>query len=206
MEAFVSKCKACGSSNINVVAVVMIVIASVGLFFVIFDKLWALLSKLTRRIAVLKRLESKFNMRDIKSTNKLQNKFKQAITLFQIMTSLPSVLSLVFPNVYTSVVSSFKIINFNFFNDLGLSCRLNSFDYVDYLLMNTICPILLCGMLLIISELHVFYVKNRFHTLFHGVANVENRIISARQMYYLLILLVLYITLPGKNVIANLEC
>jgi hypothetical protein len=133
----------------------------------------------------------------IKSATKRVNKFKQLITLLQILTSLPSVLSLIFPNVYTSVVSSFKIINFNFFNDLGLSCRLNSFDYVSYLLINTLSPLALCLLLLLMQQVHVYYVKNRYNEVFYAVANVHNRMLATRQTYYMLILLVMYITLPG---------
>lgn len=141
----------------------------------------------------------------MKSARALQNKFKQTFTLFQIFTSLPSVLSLVFPDVYVTIISSFEIINFSFFNDLGFSCRLNKYDYVDYLFLNTISPIVVCVVLLIMAEMHVFYVKYRFHRVFYEVANVKHRVVSARHSYYFLILMVIYVTLPGKELLLCCE-
>jgi predicted outer membrane repeat protein len=202
LETFTSTCKKCEASKVNVLGVVMIAIAAVMAIGFLFNKFWLSIVKISGLAFVLKRFENQIQLAYENTAWKLRrNKFKQVISLFQILTSLPSVLSMIFPNIFTAIVSSFKIINFNFFNDLGLSCRLETFDYVDYLLVNTLSPIALCFLLLAMQQLHVLYWKYRFSAQFHEVLNIKARILATRNAYFTLIILLMYVVLPGKHIV-----
>jgi hypothetical protein len=178
----------------------MIAIATVAVLGFLFNKFWLSIVSMSGLSFLYKQFRNRIQFNIQNEAWKLRrNKLKQIISLFQILTSLPSVLSMIYPQIYTTIVSSFKIINFNFFNDLGLSCRLETFDYVDYLMVNTLSPIALCLFLLTMQQMHVCFWKYRYSAQFHEVLNINSRILATRNAYYTLILMLMYVVLPGKE-------
>jgi hypothetical protein len=57
--------------------------------------------------------------------------------------ALPFVLDITFPKSYNSSTSVFSIVNFNIFEDLGISCLHSSYDYITSLLYITIFPVII---------------------------------------------------------------
>jgi hypothetical protein len=91
-------------------------------------------------------------------------------------------------------------VNLTFFSDLGLECSF-SVDYVDYLMFTTLFPIGIVVILLCCAGVHAAYIKYRYHPVFHASANVANRLRQMRAFYSYLLLVWIYLTLPGTSTV-----
>jgi hypothetical protein len=91
-------------------------------------------------------------------------------------------------------------VNLTFFSNLGLECRY-TIDYVDYLKFTTLFPIIVVAGLLFCAFMHGSYIKYRYHSVFHKAANVPERLRQMRASYSYLLLVWIYLTLPGTSTV-----
>jgi hypothetical protein len=140
----------------------------------------------------------------LKSENtarKYQNKLKQLITLFQILTAFPSILSTTFPNIYYQLTSAFNVFNVgNILTDLGLVCSFE-FDYISTVILATMLPVFFSLALYTIQRIHCYYVLNQYSPVFREAANVFSRIDVLKSTYLYVFLFFTYLILPGVSTV-----
>ena len=136
------------------------------------------------------------------SSRKYQNKLKQLITLFQILTAFPSILSTTFPNIYYQLTSAFNIINLGaILTDLGLVCSFDELDYISTVVGATVLPIVFSLLLFIIQKIHCYSVFNQYSVLFRDIANAPGRVRVLKSTYQYLWLFFTYLILPGVSTV-----
>jgi hypothetical protein len=112
-DSFNQVCTICESDGVNVFSIVGLVIISVVAAVAVFYYAWdTLLVMLRFKIGVVNSVGRRArSTRDLALTiGNVQNKLKLLASTFQILLNLPSVLVLVFPDVYSSVLSIFSIV------------------------------------------------------------------------------------------------
>ena len=119
-------------------------------------------------------------------------KFKIFVSMFQITSSMPSVLALTFPPFFRRVASIFGFLNLDIVKNLGLSCHFKDVDYVDYLIMMCVGPILLCVLLLAMYGLHLLWLR-------HKKASYDE-VLRVYAKYLLVFLMGTYFALPSISV------
>jgi hypothetical protein len=111
-DSFNQLCTICESTGINAFAIVGMVLISLMVIAVAMYFVWdMILLMLGFKITVRKATNASHITRAVASriTN-TQNKLKLLASMFQILLNLPSVLVLVFPAVYSNVLSIFSIV------------------------------------------------------------------------------------------------
>jgi hypothetical protein len=119
---------------------------------------------------------------------RITSKTKIYVALFQILSALPFVLDLSFPISFEKTMSFGSVLNLNLFNDVALTCD-HHFDYMDFLLMITLTPIL-CTILV----MTVYWAHYRILSKREANASVLEHLCDS----YLKVYLVLsFLALPG---------
>jgi hypothetical protein len=128
----------------------------------------------------------------------LKSNLKIFISLYQIVTSLPFVLDLKFPDLTSKIFSAFNVFNFDLFQQMGLSCY-STYDYFDYLQATTLVPIAVIAAILAVQELHVWSLTRVKSDDFHVNLEVSRHVESIRSSYFWFVLLVTYLILPSVS-------
>jgi predicted outer membrane repeat protein len=133
---------------------------------------------------------------------KYQNKLKQLITLFQILTAFPSILSTTFPTIYYHLTSAFNVINLGtVLKDLGLVCSFNDLNFISTVVGATVAPILFSMALYLVHRVHCHLVFHQYSSTFRGIANTESRIEVLKSTYQYVFLFFTYLILPGVSTV-----
>jgi hypothetical protein len=119
-------------------------------------------------------------------------KFKIFISMVQITSSMPAVLGMTFPPFFTKVTSIFGLLNLDIATNLGLSCRFKDIDYVDYLIMTCVAPMICSLFLCLVYNCHRYMLKRR-RAHYEEVAGVYAK-------YLLVFLMGTYLALPNISV------
>jgi hypothetical protein len=120
---------------------------------------------------------------------KFNSKLKIFISLFQIVSSMKTVLVINFPAGFASITSFISFFNLGSF---ALSCNV-SFDFVDYLLFVTLGPVF------IILILFLFHQRFAFEKLLLE-RSVDDHVKSEWQSkFYLYLLFFLFLILPSVS-------
>jgi hypothetical protein len=104
------------------------------------------------------KLDSEEELHDM--FNRMQPKMKIYISLLQILSSLPFVLNISFPPVFSNVIGVGAIANVNIVSNLGIACQ-REVDYIDLLILATISPIIAVAFLGLVYRLHLWYATSR---------------------------------------------
>ena len=78
---------------------------------------------------------------------KYQITFKALTSFGQIVGSVGFNCAISFPPLFERALALMRFLSFDITPALGLSCRLQSFDYVDKVISVTLFPLVLCGIL-----------------------------------------------------------
>ena len=204
-------CTACHDGGINLVAILVIFIGVVAVLYVLFlacgARILSHFSKHTGLSFFSKAWRSKtmnFQARKknfLKSENmarNYQNKLKQLVTMFQILSALPSTLSFTYPDVFYKLTFIFKLIDFGkFMNELGLSCSVDGLDYVSTVITATLVPIAVSLLLYLIQGVHVYFTLHQYSEPFREIANTYHRIRVLKSTYFYIFLFFTYLILPS---------
>lgn len=214
-ETSTSSCEKCPSGGLNVFGIIIVAIVGCllsipvfvltlrfahsssadtlitnlscsALFFMVYVRCIALRRSITEKERIQK--EDAWNDFFVR----LQPKLKIYVSLVQILSALPFVLNVTFPSLFASLLNIGSLLNINFAAALGVTCY-GSFDYIDYLVMTTIIPVLLSTTLLIICISHVVYVQYRR-------TNSEATITTIIGKYLTIFLIGTFLVLPGVSV------
>ena len=123
---------------------------------------------------------------------RIMPKFKIFISMLQITSSMPAVLGMSFPPFFTNITSIFGLLNLDIVANLGLSCRFKNIDYVDYLILTCLGP-MICSL-----SLAVMYSCHRFMLMSRRVHYEEVAKVYAK--YLLVFLMGTYLALPSISV------
>jgi hypothetical protein len=206
-------CIACNDNGINVVAMIGMFIGLVAVLYVFVlscgARFLAHCSKQTGLTFFSKSWRSKsMNFRARKknflssenNSRKYQSKIKQIVTMFQILSALPSTLSLSFPPVYYQLTFIFNLVNLDaFFNDLGLSCSVEGLDYISAVIAATLIPIVASLLLYFVQLVHVTFILHQYSEPFREIANTYHRIKVLKSTYFYVFLFFTYLVLPGVS-------
>lgn len=121
------------------------------------------------------------------------------IAFYQIISVVPFVLDLEFPNVYTMVTAFLgALVNFNASTSTVVTCSFDSgFDFIDILYVDVTTPIVVVVLLKLIQVTHLhFKTKKWIRKKDPDLRNKQNRI---RSYYFLTFLLYSYMFLPGLS-------
>lgn len=80
-------------------------------------------------------------------------------TFYQILLSIPFVLDIKLPKIYSKAIAYFRILNFTLFTDIGTPCYSLHVDYVDILVMSTVFPICVVVLIFLIQYIHIACYK-----------------------------------------------
>jgi hypothetical protein len=114
----------------------------------------------------------------------LQPMLKINIGFLQIITSLPSVLEISYPSIFSGITGIFSWFNVNLKN-IGVECYFHG-DYVDYLIVTTVIPFLFVAFLFVSYKCQQIYQTYTF-----------NSTPTLHVSYVKVALLVSYFILPG---------
>lgn len=210
-----ASCIECNDSGVTVVAAIvmlMTLMCVVYLFVISCGKRimqsvgkqtgLAFVAKYSRSKSMNFRLRKENFLKSEDTSRKYQNKLKQLITLFQILSSLPSTLAISFPSVFYQFTFIFNLINLgSLFNDLGLSCSVDGLDYVSALIAITLLPIAATLALYLIQLMHVHFILTQYSEPFREIANTYQRIEVLKSTYLYIFLFGTYLILPGVSTI-----
>jgi hypothetical protein len=207
-------CSECNDSGITVVTIIAICTGLVAALFVLVktcgSRVLAYFGKQTglsfislysrsSTINFTQRKKNFLNSEEI--SRKYQSKLKQIITMFQILSALPSTVSfLSFPSVYYQLTFLFELLNIGtLFNDLGLVCSLEGLDYVSSVIAATLIPIA-ASLFLYLAQLgHVYFTLHQFTEQFRTAARTYERIVVLTSTYFYIFLFGTYLVLPGVS-------
>ena len=208
-------CTACNDSGVSVLALTLILVAFAFVLFLIVKSCGkvvlshlakqtglSFLSKYSRSKSMSIRERKKNFLRSEETSRKYQNKLKAVITLFQILSALPSTISISFPSVYYQLTFVFNLVNIGgLFNDLGLSCSVEGLDYVSAVMAVTILPIVAALFLILVQRLHVHFTLHQYSEPFREAAKTYQRIEVLKSTYVYIFLFGTYLILPGVSTI-----
>ena len=208
-------CQACSNGDMQVGLVIVVVIVSlivIGLFIYCFGgRICQEFDSQTGMAFITKRwkksqlsfVEKKKQYLETESTaRKYQNKLKQLITFFQILTAFPSILSTTFPSIYYQLTSWINVINMgSILKDLGFVCSFDDLDYISTLVAATLGPIFVSLALYVVQQLHCHVVLNRYSPAFREIANIQGRIEVLKATYQYVFLFFTYLILPGVSTV-----
>jgi hypothetical protein len=212
LDSFTHSCKSCSDSSITVVGAVLIALAGVAVIILFFTLAWPyIVSKISKFTGIgmmwSDTVTETFKKKWIENTRKsklVQNKFKLITSLYQILSTLPTVLSLVFPSSYYKLLNTFTIINLTFINDLGLHCFVSKFDYVDFLQFTTVFPMLVAALIFIMYCVHRKSVEVssalpiKYNAM--AVSELNKKLVIVRSTYMFVFIVFTYLTLPGISI------
>jgi hypothetical protein len=135
----------------------------------------------------------------------IQARLKIYLVFYQIISSLPFVLDLSYPSVYSAIVSPFSFFNLRISDASATSCSVMRYDYIDHLIVDTLYPLGTCLCLFLLYLLHMTYLTyfSQGTTTTHTTAaSTSSRAFLHRKRsissYYLTVLIMfLYVCLPG---------
>ena len=204
-------CSACSDSGVNVVAAIAIFIGAAAVLYAFVLVCGArfldhcgkqtglsFFSKAWRSKTMDFRTRKRNFLSSEETSRKYQNKIKQIVTMFQILSALPSTLSLVFPSVFYTLTFIPNLINLgSFFDELGLSCSFEDMDYVTTVIAATLIPIAASLLLYVVQLVHVFITLHQYSEPFREIANTYHRIKVLKSTYMYVFLFFTYLILPG---------
>ena len=159
-----------------------------SLLYLFYMKLFVVVDKNKETDEERRKREERLNIKFLR----IMPKFKIFVSMFQITSSMPAVFAMSFPPFFSKVSSFFGVLNFDIVANLGLSCQFDDVDYVDYLVMTCLGPLLLCVVLSIMYYIHRFFLIRR-KAEYDEAARVYSK-------YLLVFLLGTYFLLPGISV------
>jgi hypothetical protein len=114
------------------------------------------------------------------------------IAFYQIISVVPFVLDLEFPNVYTIVVSFLgAIVNFNVSTSTVVTCSFDSnYDFIDMLYVDICTPIVITSILKLISMVHLHIKAKKW--IRKNDDDMKNKLNRIRSYYFLTFLLYSY--------------
>ena len=116
-------------------------------------------------------------------------KIKIYLTMYQIISSMSFVLDLQFPVAFNKISGAFGILSMNFSQEFGVSCS-TSYDYYDVLVVATVLPLVVTGLIWVTYALHVWIVQ----------LGVERRVVT-KAIYFYVFLFFTYLIFPGVTTI-----
>ena len=152
----------------------------------------ACVSKMKRLMPSDSLLTNKQYMAKLLTTRKrFQGRMKIYLITYQVVTSLPFVLEFRFPDSYASVLSLFRVLTLSVTQGSVTNCAPVKLDYIDFLLIDTLYPLVLLLVLFVMCALHRAYMR----------CNGSARDAEAKvESYYLAIAVAFtYVILPGTS-------
>lgn len=118
---------------------------------------------------------------------------KTYLTFYQIISQLPEVLGLQFPDAYNYLVSPLNILNLSFLTNFTfIDCSSGKgYDYIDRLYISTMYPVIWFAGLRLVQEIHL-YVKYKWDR--------PQSALRIAAKYFRLMLFGLHIVLPALSV------
>ena len=123
---------------------------------------------------------------------RIMPKFKIFISMVQITSAMPAILGMSFPSFFNKVTSIFGLLNLDIVSNMGLSCRFKDVDYVDYLIMTCVAPMICSALLFVMYNCHQLLLKSK-KASFEEMAAVYSK-------YLLVFLMGTYLGLPNISV------
>jgi hypothetical protein len=120
----------------------------------------------------------------------LTSKTKILVSLYQILSSFPTVLNLSFPPTFSRTARAFSVLNLNIFGGLGLSCVF-PLDFVHYLMIVTITPVIIAILLLVSYVCHHYFLMRSLE---------QDAAATLKQKYLGVYLVFGYLSLPGISI------
>ena len=210
-----ARCEPCSDASLQIgliIVMIVVVLVVIGLFISVFGK--RISEEFTRQTGmsfVTKKFKAKHQsfktkkkiyLKSEDTARKYQNKLKQLVTLFQILSAFSSVLSTTFPTIYHRLTSWFNILNLGaLLEDLGLVCSFKHFDYINTVVAVTVTPILMSGALYTIQRIHCYFVFYQYSSTFRVIANTAGRIEVLKSTYLYVFLFFTYLILPGVSTV-----
>lgn len=132
-------------------------------------------------------------------SRRLTARLKVYITMYQILSVLPFVLDLAFPWPVSVFLSVLNFLNLSITGSSMVSCSTFSYNFIDSLLVDTIYPIVVVGLLFSIRWIHIQILRLRFNkqsSVLH-LDEFENRISNISSTYFFIFLVFTYLILPS---------
>jgi heme/copper-type cytochrome/quinol oxidase subunit 2 len=131
-------------------------------------------------------------------SRRLKAKVKVYITMYQILSALPFVLDLTFPYPVNLIISGLCFLNMSLSNSAVVSCSTQSYDFIDYLIIDTTYPIVFVGLIFLVLRIHVAIVRFRAEKSPdpHSHNALENRLANISSTYFTVFLVFTYLILP----------
>ena len=140
------------------------------------------------------RNKAKLSMYTKENRRRFNTRVRIYIAFYQIISVVPFVLDLDFPNIYTIIVSFLgAIVNFNVSTSTVVTCSIDSeYDFIDTLYVDITTPVIISCLLKLISMIHLHFKTKKWirkKTNDDEMRNKQNRI---RSYYFLTFLLYSY--------------
>lgn len=140
--------------------------------------------------------------RALAQSRSLRGHLKVYVTYFQILATLPHILDIGFPQVFTKAMSSISFLNLEIVQSSLVSCSSASVpDHVDILYAETIYPFILAIFVFALHKVHVIMASR------HGSLDIK-QLMKIRSLYVSLLLTFSYLILPHitAHVLSTFNC
>ena len=203
------RCEPCsdsaGMDAVTIVYIIIFVMLAVVVLYFYYNEDFRAKVKTTEdfyillftKLGLLDTTESSLSSIELaKNADAIRRRFSARVkiytSLWQIVSLLPFVLDLKFPQVYESIASVLNIFNLGINVSSLVTCSSNSsFDAIDNLVFTTLYPVVVVGMLWVMQLIHIWVQRKKGTTTIWRISSV----------YYNVFLLFTYLILPLVSVI-----
>jgi hypothetical protein len=126
-------------------------------------------------------------------SRRLKARVKVYVTMYQILTCLPFVLDFIFPYPINVIISALGVLNISITRSQVVSCSNPSYDFIAMLVVETLYPIAVVMLLLIVQHLHIFILQIRSSPPSH------HTLMRTSSVYLKIVLFFLYFILPSAT-------
>ena len=120
---------------------------------------------------------------------RLTTRMQIYVNLWLIGSILPLALDLQFPDIYSLIISIFRVFDLSISKSSLISCSSEGYDAIDALVIDTTSPLIISTVLWIISAIHISVALSyRDDTREKTIRSLQSRYFTAFKIYTYLIL------------------